>query len=346
VNAEPRIVETLLSVLEEVAEKPRRPLVDEPTPYARAVWDAKPLASWRLEEMSIPTARDAMGKHDAAFEKGVALFLMGMGRVGAPPAVPGVSPGTSSVERPPPRDMPNANERNPTLEGPGRMPGPAGGTPTLPNNGDAPRKIMRLDKLSTVELVAALDSPNEWQRDKAHTLLAWRADKSAVPLLEEIAAECANPLSRLHALCLTETPTAVLHALGDKHPGVRENALRIAGKHATPEIIAAAVLSSAVPHARTLSENIAKAGGEPRRVFGPSLTKLALAYGDKPFAFKTLADSFPALFQSHDRHPAQLRRRQARPHPAHSAGEDEAGKGRPRCHPRHLPLREDRLRLD
>jgi len=194
-------------------------------------------------------------------------------------------------------------------------------------DGVAPRKIMRLDKLSTVELVAALDSPNEWQRDKAHMMLAWRNDKSAVPLLEKLAAECANPLARLHALSLTETPAAVLQALGDKHPGVRENALRIAGKLAAPEIIAAAtklvddpdtkvrlqlaftlgewkdaaagdalarlavrdctepfivaaVLSSAVPHARTLSENIAKAGGEPRRVFGPSLAKLAKALGE------------------------------------------------------------------
>jgi len=29
------------------------------------------------------------------------------------------------------------------------------------------------------QLVAALDSPNEWQRDKAHMMLLWRADKSA-----------------------------------------------------------------------------------------------------------------------------------------------------------------------
>ncbi len=40
-----------------------------------------------------------------------------------------------------------------------------------------PRKVKPLDKLKPVELVAALDSPNEWQRDKSHMALVWRADE-------------------------------------------------------------------------------------------------------------------------------------------------------------------------
>src|SRR6185503_19639174 len=36
-----------------------------------------------------------------------------------------------------------------------------------------PRKVKKLDKLTPSELVAALDSPNEWQRDKAHMALVW-----------------------------------------------------------------------------------------------------------------------------------------------------------------------------
>ncbi len=193
-------------------------------------------------------------------------------------------------------------------------------------SGVAPRKITRLDKLSTAELVAALDSPNEWQRDKAHMMLVWRADVAARPLLEKMAAESANPLARLHALCLAETPAAIARALADAHPGVRENALRIAEKHPSPDIIAAAakllndpdakvrlqlaftlgewkdaaagdalarlavkdstepfivaaVVSSAVPHVGPLTEAVTKAGGEPLRIFGPSLTKLAKALG-------------------------------------------------------------------
>jgi putative membrane-bound dehydrogenase-like protein len=192
--------------------------------------------------------------------------------------------------------------------------------------GVTPRKVTPLDRLSTAELVAALDSPNEWQRDKAHMLLTWRPDTAALPLLEKMVAESANPLARLHALCLAETPSAVLRALGDSEPGVRENALRIAEKHGTREIIAAAakladdpsakvrlqlalslgewkdpaagealarlavrdsqdpfiaaaVMSSSMPHATVLSESIAKCGGEPLRVFGAPLAKLCKALG-------------------------------------------------------------------
>ena len=88
-NAEPRIIETALALLEEVAGRPRRQPFDDRGPYARAVLDAKPEAYWRFEEMVIPTARDATGKHDATFEDGVALYLPGAdGRVGHQPPEP------------------------------------------------------------------------------------------------------------------------------------------------------------------------------------------------------------------------------------------------------------------
>ena len=191
----------------------------------------------------------------------------------------------------------------------------------------APRKFTRLDQMSTAELVAALDSANEWQRDKAHMILVWRADPGALPLLETMAGKSKNPLARLHALCIAGTPGVVLRALADPHPGIRTNALRIAETHPTPEIIAAAaklvddpdakvrlqlaftlgewkhaaaghalariaardcddpfivaaVMSSAVPHARTLADAVTKAGGEPLRILGPSLAKLTKALGE------------------------------------------------------------------
>ncbi len=52
-----------------------------------------------------------------------------------------------------------------------------------------PRAVPRLDRLDTAGLVAALDSPNGWQRDTAQQLLLWRKDQAAVPLLEKLAAE-------------------------------------------------------------------------------------------------------------------------------------------------------------
>ena len=95
-----------------------------------------------------------------------------------------------------------------------------------------PRAIPRLDKLDTAGLVAALDSPNGWQRDMAQMMLIWNGDKAAVPHLEKMVTESKRPLARLHALCtldgLDALKRAVLvKALADAHPGVRRHAVRL-----------------------------------------------------------------------------------------------------------------------
>ena len=59
--------------------------------------------------------------------------------------------------------------------------------------GSQPRKIPRLDKLSTAELVAALDSPSGWQRDMVQQMLVWRDDKAAIEPLQKLAAESSRP---------------------------------------------------------------------------------------------------------------------------------------------------------
>jgi hypothetical protein len=77
VEAEPRIVDTLLKLLEEVAGKPRRPFAEPDSPYARAVLASKPAAYWRLGESTGTTAADACGRRPARFEGGFALHLDG-----------------------------------------------------------------------------------------------------------------------------------------------------------------------------------------------------------------------------------------------------------------------------
>ena len=81
-EAEPRIVETVLTLLEQVSGKRRRVMLDEHGAYAQAVLAAKPLAYWRMNEIVPPTARDASGHgHDARYdwERGVAFHLLGAG---------------------------------------------------------------------------------------------------------------------------------------------------------------------------------------------------------------------------------------------------------------------------
>src|SRR5204863_5958994 len=70
------------------------------------------------------------------------------------------------------------------------------------------RATLRMDKMTTEELVAALDSPNGWQRDTVQQMLIWRNDRNAVQLLEKMVEVSKNPLARVHALCTLEGMSA------------------------------------------------------------------------------------------------------------------------------------------
>ncbi len=76
-QAEPQIVKTLTTLLEKVSNKPRRLTIDEQHAYAKAVVDSKPIAFWRLGEIDGKISADAIGKHHAIYEDGVALYLPG-----------------------------------------------------------------------------------------------------------------------------------------------------------------------------------------------------------------------------------------------------------------------------
>jgi putative membrane-bound dehydrogenase-like protein len=109
--------------------------------------------------------------------------------------------------------------------------------------GRRPRPIPRLDRLDIAGLVAALDSPNGWQRDMAQQLLLQRHDPTAVPLLEKAATGSQRPLCRLHALCTLDglqalQPALLRRALADTHPGVRRHAIRLCESRLaqTPEL--------------------------------------------------------------------------------------------------------------
>ncbi len=91
--------------------------------------------------------------------------------------------------------------------------------------------LPRLDKLDAAGLVAALDSPNGWQRDTAQQQLRERLDPPTVALLEKAARRASRPLARLHALCTLDgpalSPELLTDALDDSHPGVRRHAIRL-----------------------------------------------------------------------------------------------------------------------
>lgn len=112
------------------------------------------------------------------------------------------------------------------------------------------RPWAKLDQLDTAGSVAALDTPNGWQRDMATQLLLWRNDTAAVGALEKLFQTSSRDVTRLHALCTLDSlgqlkKGTVAAALGDAAPGVRQHALRLAEPHLAEPGIAAKVLKLA-----------------------------------------------------------------------------------------------------
>jgi hypothetical protein len=78
VDAETRIVDTVLGLLEAVAERPRRKPVQPAGPYVQAVLDSKPVAFWRMDELGGSQAADRSDPATpATYELGIAFFLEG-----------------------------------------------------------------------------------------------------------------------------------------------------------------------------------------------------------------------------------------------------------------------------
>lgn len=91
-QAEPKIVETVLQLLEKVSGAKRRPQEDQTSLYSQAVLQDSPSGYWRLNDLSGPTPRQAVGKAEARWEECVAFGLPGVqregGAISAPPEKP------------------------------------------------------------------------------------------------------------------------------------------------------------------------------------------------------------------------------------------------------------------
>ncbi len=126
------------------------------------------------------------------------------------------------------------------------------------------RAIPRLDRLSTAELVAAMDSPNGWQRDTVQRLLVQKQDKAAVEPLRKMMVENKAAKVRLQALATLDGLGAVDLAMlktawKDQHAAVREHAVRLAEGRAG-EVSAALASGAGLPEFSGL------AGDESARV--------------------------------------------------------------------------------
>ena len=78
VQAEPKIVEAGLHLLEEVTGLPRRHFKQSRGSAGEALLEAEPVAYWRMDELAGPRAVDASRRQgDALYEKGIVFFLEG-----------------------------------------------------------------------------------------------------------------------------------------------------------------------------------------------------------------------------------------------------------------------------
>ncbi|HWC91403.1 MAG TPA: c-type cytochrome, partial [Pirellulales bacterium] len=99
--------------------------------------------------------------------------------------------------------------------------------------GKRPRPIPRLDRLSTIELVAMLEHPSGTLRDLVQQLLVHKQDKTAIEPLKKMLADGKRPQARLHALCTLDGLNAVdeatlLTVLPCLPGGVLRHAVRLA----------------------------------------------------------------------------------------------------------------------
>jgi putative membrane-bound dehydrogenase-like protein len=94
------------------------------------------------------------------------------------------------------------------------------------------RPVRDLTTLSTIEVVAALDSSNGTERDRVHLELLRRKDKTAVTPLIGLFQESNQAAVRLQALCVLDglkalTPDLLEIAISDGQPAVRRHAIRL-----------------------------------------------------------------------------------------------------------------------
>ena len=156
-----------------------------------------------------------------------------------------------------------------------------------------------------VELAAAHDSPNGWQRDTAHMMLTWLSkneQRNAIPALVKVL-ESEHPAARAQALSSLAdlealSATAMQVGLDDSHPGVRRNALRVGGHLFNVDAAlgqrAVALLNDDDAHVQRQAAYALGAWKDPRA--GQALGRFLVKNADRPYlraAALTSAGAFP-----------------------------------------------------
>ena len=148
----------------------------------------------------------------------------------------------------------------------------------------------------TAALVHALEASNDWQRDKAQQMLLWSNDDSAVPLLERLAASSASPQTRVQAYATLDgmgklSDAMMIKALADRHPRVRENAIRMAEASTDASVQAAAIRLANDPDEKVCLQLAFTLGQWSGNVAGETLVSLAKRFYSEPMILSAIMSS-------------------------------------------------------
>ncbi len=182
------------------------------------------------------------------------------------------------------------------------------------------RKIVDLTKITPSQLVDAMDSANDWQRDKVQQVLLWRNQLDDVPLLSRLVVESARPETRVQSLYTLHglnalTKSHILRALSDPHTRVREHAVRLAEFFDDTEIISQAAKLATDPDAKVRLQLALTCGQWSNPIAGQTLAEIANVDTNEPMMVAAIMSSalghsktfVPAILKSSQRVAAEFR---------------------------------------
>ncbi len=157
-------------------------------------------------------------------------------------------------------------------------------------------RTVTLDEANTAQLVAALESSNDWKRDKAHQMLLWNNDRTAILMLEEKARTSLSPQTRLQSLCVLDglnalTDRIVIGALHDLHPRVRENAIRLAERSESAEVLNAVAKLAHDTDEKVCLQLALSLGQWQSPLAAKALAELAVRFADEPYVVSAIMSS-------------------------------------------------------
>ena len=162
------------------------------------------------------------------------------------------------------------------------------------------RPVAQLDRADAGGLLNALASHSGVVRDTAQQQLVWRNEKSAAPGLEPLLNNPDRPQTRVQALCTldllgTLTPAHVARGLGDPHPGVRRQAVRLSERFAgsSPELLTGVIRLVDDPDAAVRQQVAYSLGEWKEPAAGVALARLAQTAGDRFITAAAMSSAMP-----------------------------------------------------